>query len=111
MESRQEQAKELRADGKSYAEIGNVMNISRQRAMQLAKWMPGDGLHVGALHKIPYKGLREWMIANRVSIIELGRRCGCSVGRAVKGDGCQKYTIDAILRVTGIDYETCFKEG
>lgn len=111
MGNRQEEAKTLRAAGLSYREIGEKMGVSRQRAMQLVKWTPGDGLHVGALRKIPYKGLREWMLTNGVSLEELNERCGCDTRRAARGDGCQKYTIDAILRVTGLDYETCFKEG
>lgn len=111
MENRHDQARAMRAAGKTYKEIGEALNISRQRAAQLVKWTPGDGLHVGALSKIPYKGLREWMLTNGVSFYRLNELCGCETRRAAKGDGCQKYTIDAILRVTGLDYETCFKEG
>ena len=100
----------MRAEAKSYREIGEALNVTKQRAMQLVNWTPGDGLHVSALRKIPYKGLREWMIANRVSFVKLNELCECDTRRAVKGEGCNKYTIDAILRVTGLDYETCFKE-
>lgn len=109
MESRLEQAKALRAAGNTYREIGEKMGITKQRAQQLVRYTPGDGLHLSALRAIPYKGLREWMIANRVSLVELNELCGCDARRAAKGGGCQKYTIDAILRVTGLDYETCFK--
>lgn len=109
MDIRHEQAKKLRAEGKTYREIGEKLGVTRQRAKQLAQYIPGNGLHLYALREIPYKGLREWMLTNVVSIAELGRLCGCSVERAVKGGGCQKYTVDAILRVTGLDYETCFK--
>lgn len=111
MDNRHEQAKAMRAAGKTYKKIGEEMGVTRQRAMQLVKHVPGTYLHRHALQEIPYKGLREWMLTNEVSILELGRRCGCDVGRVVKGGGCQKYTIDAILRVTGLDYETCFKES
>jgi hypothetical protein len=111
MEKRHEQAKALRAAGKTYKKIGEEMGVTRQRAMQLVKHVPGTYLHRQAMQEIPYKGLREWMLANGVSILELSRRCGCDVYRAIKGDGCQKYTVDAILRVTGLDYETCFAEG
>jgi hypothetical protein len=110
MGTRHEQAKKLRAEGKTYREIGEELGITKQRAQQLVRYTPGDYLHVGALQKIRYKGLREWMLTNRVSIAELGERCGCYVDRAVMGGGCQKYTIDAILRVTGLDYGTCFAE-
>lgn len=101
----------MRKEGMTYREIGEEMGVTRQRAMQLAHWMPGDGIHVGALRKIPYKGLREWMLANRVSIEMLSELCMCDTRRAVNGGGCHKYTVDAILRVTGLDYETCFKES
>jgi hypothetical protein len=110
MGNRHDQAQALRAAGLSYKEIGEKMGVTRQRAMQLVRYIPGDYLHVSALRAIPYKGLREWMLKNGVSIYELGKRCGVHVERAVKGEGCQKYTIDAILQVTGLDYETCFKE-
>lgn len=101
----------MREEGKTYREIAEAMGVTRQRALQMVRYTPGNYLHVAALQDVPYEGLREWMLENEVGITELGRRCGCGVDRAVKGGGCQKYTIDAILRVTGMDYETCFKEG
>ena len=101
----------MRREGKSYKEIGEALNVTRQRAAQLVCWMPGDGLHVSTLRKIPYKGLREWMLANRISFKKLSELCGMDVRRAVIGDGCTKTTIDEILRATGLDYETCFKES
>lgn len=107
---RRELAKAMRAAGKTYAEIAEALGVSKQRAEQITKWKPGDYLHVGALRKIPYKGLREWMLENRVGIGKLGELCGgCDLHRAVKGEGISKYTVDAILKVTGLDYETCFE--
>lgn len=100
----------MREEGKTYKEIGVEMGITRQRAHQLVRYVPGNYLHVQTLKEIPYKGLREWMLANKVSVVELGKRCGRDVSRVVKGGGCQKDTIDEILRVTGMDYETCFAE-
>jgi hypothetical protein len=111
MDNRHERAKAMRAEGKTYRAIGEALGVTRQRAKQLVQYVPGDYLHVYALWEIPYKGLREWMLANRVSIKELGVRCGCVVERVAKGGGCNKRTIDAILRVTGLDYETCFEES
>lgn len=107
---RHKQAKALREAGYTYRTIGEEMGVTKQRAQQLVRYTPSSGLHLHALRAIPYKGLREWMIANGVSVVELSRRCGSGVERAVKGGGCRKETIDAILRVTGLDYETCFKE-
>lgn len=109
MDNKREQAKAMRAAGKKYREIGEALGVTRQRAAQMVHYSPGDGLHVGALLAIPYKGLREWMLENRVSVAELGRRCGGDVGHLVNGGGCNKRTIDTILRVTGLDYETCFR--
>lgn len=111
MGNRHETAKGLRAAGKTYREIGEELGVTRQRAMQLVRYAPGDYVHVHALRAIPYKGLREWMITNRVSVSELSRRCGWCVERAVRGGGCRKATSDAILQVTGLDYETCFEES
>lgn len=111
LESRHEQAKKLRAERKTYKEIGEALNVSKQRAAQLVRTMPGDGLHVSTLRKIPYKGLREWMLANKVSFTKLNELCGCDARRAVWNGGLSKRTIDTILRVTGLDYETCFEVG
>ena len=106
---RRELAKAMRAAGKSYSEIGEALGVTKQRAEQIIKYKPGDYLHVGTLHKIPYKGLREWMLANRVGINKLAELCGRDIQRAVKGGGISKQTVDAILEVTGLDYETCFE--
>jgi hypothetical protein len=109
MESRNEQAKKLRREGKSYAEIGEALNVTKQRAAQLVNSLPGGGLHVSTLRKIPYKGLREWMLANKVSFTKLNELCECDARRAVWNGAPSKRTIDAILKVTGLDYETCFE--
>lgn len=109
--SRSELAKAMRAEGKTYREIGEALGITKQRAYQLVMYKPGNGVHLYKIQAIPYKGLREWMLSNEVSVLELERRCGCSIERAVIGGGCQKKAVDAILRVTGLDYETCFEVG
>ena len=111
MSSRYKQAKAMREAGKTYKEIGEAFGVTRQRAKQLTQYVPGDWVHVDTLLDIPYKGLREWMVANKVSVAELCRRCECDVRRAVMGRGASKHTLDAILRATGLDYETCFEES
>jgi hypothetical protein len=101
----------MRAAGYTYREIGEKLGVSKQRANELVRSAPGTWLHIKAMQEIPYIGLREWMIANVVSTAKLSELCGRDVRRAVCGGGCNKDTIDAILCVTGLDYETCFKEN
>lgn len=63
----------------------------------------------------PYKNLVRFMYNNFASIKDFAEAVGVTPGYMcdlLKG-GSQptKYTIDSILRVTGMTYEECFKEG
>ena len=63
-------------------------------------------------NKVKYVGLRDWMIENCVTVAELERRCGNlrMLASLTGKSNPSKYTIDAILQVTGLTYEECFKE-
>ena len=111
MDKRHDQAIAMREQGLTYKEIGSKLGVSRQRAHQIVHHEPGNYVHNAVISAIPYKGLREWMQTNRVSPKKLGELCGQDVNRAVKGRGCTKRAIDAILRVTGLEYEKCFEVG
>lgn len=68
-----------------------------------------------AVKRVKYAGLRQWMLRNRISISELERQCfpdkTCRMLRSLTGPyEPSKRNIDAILKVTGLTYEECFKE-
>ena len=100
-------------NGMTYYEIGQQFGISKQAVHQLAtRRGPGDGLHEGAIRKVKYIGLRNWLLTNRVPIRDLEKMCGASSFHASLIGKCHptKRTIDAILAATGLTYEECFKE-
>lgn len=113
MAKRTEMVCKLHDEGMTYEQIGNILGISKQRVQQIYKDSntPRDNLHEGAICKIPYVGLRNWMLENRVTLTRLSEMCGKSgVSHLTNGTEPRKSTIDAILSVTGMTYEECFKE-
>lgn len=100
----------LHEKGMTYEEIGDLFGITKQAAQQAAS--AGDGMHVTTIQGIKYVGLRNWMLKNRVGIRELSRRCGvASLSKTLTGNvSPRKNTIDAVLSVTGLTYEECFRE-
>ena len=101
----------LHEKGLTYEEIGELFDMSRQAAWEIAN-KSNDGFRVSTIKKIKYKGLREWMLKNRVNLCELERLCGgmkfATLTRTTYNPS--KKNIDAILSVTGLTYEECFKE-
>ena len=101
----------LREEGLTYEQIGRVLGVSKQAAHQ--SLVPRDGFRLSTVRKVKYVGLRNWMIENRKNISRLEKEIGkerclsnCLTGKFEP----RKKTIDAILRVTGLTYEECFKE-
>lgn len=97
--------------GTTYREIGELLGVSTQRAWEIARCEAREGTHYHpkTVNRIPYIGLRKWMTKNRVSVKELSELCGRDVfGR---GYGITKKSIDAILGITGLTYEECFREA
>ena len=97
--------------GFTYEEIGNLLGVSKQCAWEAAT-KSKNGFHESVIRKVKYEGLRNWLLDNRVNLSELERRCGGCKLRCVlySGHDPSKKNIDAILRVTGLTYEECFKE-
>lgn len=111
MTKRSEIIRKLHAEGLTYEKIGEIFGISKQAVHETSKSY-GDHFHEHSVQKVKYVGLRQWMLKNRVSISKLEKLCGISkVHKSLVGD-CNpgKRTIDAILSVTGLTYEECFKE-
>lgn len=100
-------------DGLSYERIGDILGISKQAAHQLAQRKESnDYFHEEAVRKIRYVGLRNWMLEHRVSISKMIELCGITSFKVslTQNRGLTKRSIDAILSVTGLTYEECFKE-
>lgn len=106
----------MRSEGLSYETIGRVFGISKQAAYQQHqsyKNNTGDYFRFEAIQKIPYVGLRNWMVEHRVTITDLCDRCNVSkFSSSLYGKtNFSKSIIDKILEVTGLTYEECFKEA
>lgn len=100
----------MRDRGMTYEEIGKELGMTRQGAAWLAG--PRNGVRMATLHQIKYIGLRNWMIENKVTVKALSKMCYNShIGEVIKGNaGVKKDHIDAILKITGLTYEECFRE-
>lgn len=110
-------AQKLRDQGMTYKQIAQEMGVSKSYIGQLLGGY--DPYHFQYISKegCIYPGLRKWMNDNKVCRTELVRRMGKNawsysvsamtsmmMGRTMP----TKYSIDAILRVTGMTYEQCF---
>lgn len=111
MDDRRKAIQVMHNGGMTFDEIGKVLGLSRQRVHQIVNQKPKGGkpFHTTAIEKIPYVGLREWLIENRCSISELSRRCGdkrldLSGKHSVKVDIASR-----ILQVTGLGFDECFR--
>lgn len=112
MAKRVELYRRLREKGMTYKEIGELFGVTKQ-AVHDTVAKNRDGFYESAAQKVRYIGLRNWMLENRVNISELSKRCGVVretlYHNVVRECDPRKKTIDAILRVTGLTYEECFK--
>lgn len=111
MAKRSELIRKMHDEGMTFEQIGRVFGISRQAAHE-AMYCVGDRFQLSKVEMVKYVGLREWMIKNRVSFSKLNKLCGVTTIRnSLLGSfDLRKKTIDAILTVTGMTYEECFKE-
>ena len=106
---------ELRIDGYSYEDIGQTLNYHKETVyLFFEKLLHDPALNKGVEQKIIYPALSQWMRRNRVTISGFVRESGVS-RTALQSTlfGLTKpraKTINNILRVTGLDYETAFRE-
>lgn len=108
MDARKPTILALRAEGKTYDEIAHRFGISRQRVHQIAhgtKRAPNNK----AVKRIPFVGLRNWMLENDVSVAELSRRCGVTRMNISNGSNPNAKTQEKILKVTGLSRAECFR--
>ena len=104
--------RKLHEDGMTYEKIGEMFGLSKQTVHQRLTREPGDYFHEGSVRKVKYIGLRDWMLNNRITMSKFEQLCGMTKMAKTLHGVCEprKTTIDAILSVTGLTYEECFKE-
>ena len=95
--------------GLTYDEIGQMMGVSRQRVHQIANKGTRDGFRAGAVEKIPYVGLRNWMLENRVGVTELKKRCGAKSLDLSGTHNMRADRVSKVLEVTGLLFHECFR--
>lgn len=106
----------LREKGLTYREIGKLFNMSYQYIHQcVTKYNSAVQLpprSIAVIDKVRYEGLAKWMLNNSISVNRLAVLCDADkLGCILYGNNePSKKNIDAILKVTGLTYEECFKE-
>lgn len=110
MGSRRSQILRMREEGHTYEEIGKVLGLSKQRCHQIVHYdrRGGDGFKPKSIMKIPYVGLRNWMMENRVTVSELSKRVGVSWLATDGKKGIGTVIVERILEETGLTFEECF---
>lgn len=99
----------MRLEGASLQEIADKFGVTRQAVHQA---IPAVEPRPCYRAKCIYPNLQNWLIANERSLATFSEITGVNKTTLYKvlggqGDPCKK-TIDAILRTTGMDYETAF---
>ena len=119
MREHKEEMLEMKKNGMTYQQIGDVFGLSRQRVFAII------GGTVKHLHRpitkeqCVYDGLRNWLNENKISRTYFCRMCngifhGGAYARfkyALMGANITKQTIDRILSVTGLSYEVAFERS
>lgn len=97
----------MHLEGKTYAEIGEIFGVSRQRVEQIIN---GGGRHLKMLDQIRRPYLRDWMQSEHLSVFRFAKKLGLEKNqtfrKALKGDGEFKEGIlKKISAVTGLTLE------
>lgn len=109
MSNRKRMIEAMHAGGMTYDEIGQALGISRQAAHQMVNRKKSKNFHEATVMKIPYIGLREWMLENRVSVRELTRRCETKTLILDGSHNLRADKVGKILEVTGLKFSDCFR--
>lgn len=117
---RKEGALKLRIEENlTYAEIAEQMGVSKAYvALLLQGTTKRKNFHRWAYDSTPYPLLTQWMNEHQMSKMELATKLGYSpnsnaqyiVYKRIKEGKLDKNEIDMLLKLTGMNYETLFKE-
>lgn len=101
----------MRLNGASLQEIAEKFGTTKQN---VALFLPGGHCKVRSktYEDCIYPNIAWWLYEHRISYSRFSIMCGCSNDRIYRGlNGkveLRKSTIDKILEVTGMNYETAF---
>lgn len=105
----------MRLDGASLQKIADQFGVTREYIRQITNGACNRASVRDRVSDCVYPNIRRWLVENKCSYNALAIKCDLylnSVQLALKGsDGTQKKTIDAILKATGMTYETAFSIG
>ena len=118
MDERKQTMIKMHESGMTYAEIGAVMGISKQRVFQLIGKIRKGCFKPISKEQCIYIGIRNYMNENKVSKSELVRKIFGRIDseeynrvrKALISTDIRKNMIDKILKATGLTYEYAFKK-
>ena len=111
---------ELRHDGMTLEEIGNVYGISRERVRQIMEEVTHGydrKMRCSYMQKCIYPGIKKWLLDNRITASELNKKCGLCEKPTLMYNRIMGVTefkiseIQKILAYTGMTFEEAFGGG
>ena len=100
----------MRLEGHTLQEIADQFGVTKQAVSQ---FLPnGLNKYENCAKRCIYPAISRWMIKNKMSYLSLYESTGINTGTlrvALSGKSSPtKFTIDGILKVTGLTYEEAF---
>lgn len=113
-DSDRENALEMRKNGSSLQEIADCFGVTKSLISRLSCQSGFRFRSTYKSAKVIYPSIAKYLKTNRLSVCSFADLCGVSrrmMYTFLAGKVCaSKYTIDQILRVTGMTYEEAFSE-
>lgn len=119
MTEQQKTALRLRADDLTFEEIAEKMGCTRQNVSLLLNESIRDRNYARTwrAREVIYPNINKWLIEKNMSLSRFSKECGYATSMPIRNciiydRKVNKAVIDAILRVTGLEYEVAFyKDG
>lgn len=115
MTEQQKQALRLRAEDLTFEEIAEKMGCTRQNVSQLLNESIRDRSYARTwrAREVIYPNINKWLIEKNMSLSRFSKECGYATSMPIRNciiydRKVNKAVIDAILRVTEMDYEVAF---
>lgn len=111
---------EMKKNGMTYQQIGDVFGISKQRVYAIAGETAKHYHRHITKEQCVYDGLRGYLNENKISRMHFCRMCYEGIfhqatyhrfKKVLKGSNTTKQTIDRILEATGLSYEVAFERS
>ena len=109
----------MRLDGATYQEIAAKYKVTRQCVEQILKMREPHRIPLTKKYeKIIFKGLKEWMMQNNISIIDIHRKISKSESNnatctRLKLTGMRDFSyseIRTIMEISGLTFEQLFMQ-